>query len=87
MKKKGKDVKMKNTVPTTKFGEENIMIWGYFFSNSTSKIHIIKECRNGAIYCKILGENLFENFHILNFCLSWLFQRGNDPMNYKIEER
>ncbi len=48
----------KNTIPTVKHGGGNIMLWGCFSAEGTGRLHRIEGRMNGAMYRKILANNL-----------------------------
>ncbi|KAI4898610.1 hypothetical protein NFI96_006390 [Prochilodus magdalenae] len=69
----------KNTIPTVKHGGGSIKLWGCFSANGTGRLHCIKEGMTGAMYCKILGNNLLPSVKALKMGRGWVFQHDNDP--------
>uniref|UniRef100_A0AAY4CMV3 Transposase Tc1-like domain-containing protein n=1 Tax=Denticeps clupeoides TaxID=299321 RepID=A0AAY4CMV3_9TELE len=47
-----------NTVPTVKHGGGNILLWGCFSAKGTGQLHRINGKMDGAMYRKILSDNL-----------------------------
>uniref|UniRef100_A0A4W5K4N7 Tc1-like transposase DDE domain-containing protein n=1 Tax=Hucho hucho TaxID=62062 RepID=A0A4W5K4N7_9TELE len=69
----------KNTIPTVKHGDGNIMLWGCFSAKGTGQLHRIKGTMDGAMYRQILGENLLPSARALKMGRGWVFQHDNDP--------
>ncbi|KAI4886561.1 hypothetical protein NFI96_005076, partial [Prochilodus magdalenae] len=69
----------KNTIPTVKLGGGSIMFWGCSSAHGTGRLHCIKERMTGAMYCKILGNNLLPSVRALKMGRGWVFQHDNDP--------
>ncbi|KAI4899038.1 hypothetical protein NFI96_027257, partial [Prochilodus magdalenae] len=43
------------------------------------RLHCIKERMTGAMYCRILGNNLLPSVRVLKMGHGWVFQHDNDP--------
>ena len=56
-RKDGEAYSIKNTVPTVKFGDGSIMIWGCFSAKGVGKILVIDGEMNAQLYKHILQEN------------------------------
>ena len=69
----------KNTIPTVKHGGGSIMLWGCFSAHGTGRLYCIKERMTAAMYCEILGNNLFPSVRSLKMSRGWIFQHDNDP--------
>lgn len=69
----------KNTIPTVKHGGGNIMLWGCFSAKGTGRLHCIEGPMDGAMYHKILDENLLPSARALRMGRGWVFQHDNDP--------
>ncbi|KAI4889964.1 hypothetical protein NFI96_005605 [Prochilodus magdalenae] len=69
----------KNTIPAVKHGGGSIMLWGCFSAHGTGRLHCIKERMTGAMYCKILGNNLLPSVRALKMGRGWVFQHDDDP--------
>lgn len=69
----------KNTIPTVKHGGGNIMLWGCFSAQGTGLLHRINGRMDGAMYRKILSENLLPSARKLKMGRGWVFQQDNDP--------
>ena len=50
--------KKHNTIPTVKFGDSSIMIWGCFSSKGTSELQVIHGRMNGSMHREFLEKNL-----------------------------
>ena len=72
------DYDPKNTIPTVKHGGGNIMLWGCFSAKGTGRLHRIEGQLDGAMYCKILNENLLSSARTLKMGHGWVFQHDND---------
>ncbi|KAL0164053.1 hypothetical protein M9458_039806, partial [Cirrhinus mrigala] len=68
-----------NTIPMVKHGGGNIMHWGCFSAKGTGQMHHIKGTMDGAMYRKILGNNLLPS---LKMGRGWVFQHDNDPKTH-----
>uniref|UniRef100_A0A9J7YFI9 Transposase Tc1-like domain-containing protein n=1 Tax=Cyprinus carpio carpio TaxID=630221 RepID=A0A9J7YFI9_CYPCA len=73
------DYDPKNTIPTVKHGGGNIMLWSCFSAKSTGRLHHIEEQMDGAMYCKILDENLLPSARTLTMGHGWVFKDYGDP--------
>ncbi|CAJ0963147.1 unnamed protein product, partial [Ranitomeya imitator] len=69
----------KNTVPTVKHGGGNIMFWGCFSAKGAGLLHRINGRMDGAMYRKILSDNLLPSARTLKMGHGWVFQQDNDP--------
>ncbi len=78
-RKRNADYHLKNTIPTVKHGGGNIMLWGCFSAKGTGRLHRIEGPMDGAMYRKILDENLLPSARTLKMGRGWLFQHDNDP--------
>ncbi|KAI4885645.1 hypothetical protein NFI96_007302 [Prochilodus magdalenae] len=78
-RKKNTEYDPKNTIPTVKHGGGSIMFWGCFSSKGTGQLHRIDGKMNGAMYRKILGDNLLASARALKMGRVWVFQHDNDP--------
>ncbi|KAL0170480.1 hypothetical protein M9458_035076, partial [Cirrhinus mrigala] len=77
-RKKKDEYNPKNTIPTMKHRGGNIMLWG-FSAKGTGRLDRIKGMMDGAMYCKILGNNLLPSIRALKMGRGWVFQHDNDP--------
>ncbi len=55
------------------------MLWGCFSAKGTGRLHRIERPMDGAMYCKILDENLLPPARTLKMGHGWVFQHDNDP--------
>uniref|UniRef100_A0AAY5KJS9 Tc1-like transposase DDE domain-containing protein n=1 Tax=Esox lucius TaxID=8010 RepID=A0AAY5KJS9_ESOLU len=78
-RKKKDEYNPKNTIPTMKHGGGNIILWGCFSAKGTGRLHRIEERMDGAIYRKILANNLLPSVRALKMGRGWVFQHDNDP--------
>lgn len=78
-RKRNAEYDPKNTIPTVKHGGGSIMFWGCFSSNGTGRLHRIDGKMNGAMYRKILSDNLLASARTLKMGRGWVFQHDNDP--------
>ncbi|KAL0149408.1 hypothetical protein M9458_055196 [Cirrhinus mrigala] len=69
-RQKKDDCNPNNNIPTVKHG--NVMIWGCF-------LHRIEGRMDGAMYHKILGNNLLPSVRALKIGRGCVFQHDNDP--------
>ncbi|KAI4904987.1 hypothetical protein NFI96_002412 [Prochilodus magdalenae] len=69
----------KNTVPTVKHEGGDIMFWGCFSAKGTGLHHRINRRTDGAMYRKILIDNLLPSARTLKMGGGWVFQHDNDP--------
>uniref|UniRef100_A0AAR2KWY0 Tc1-like transposase DDE domain-containing protein n=1 Tax=Pygocentrus nattereri TaxID=42514 RepID=A0AAR2KWY0_PYGNA len=67
-----------NTIPTVKHGGGN-MHWGCFSAKGTGQLHRIDGRMDGAMYRKILNENLLSSARTLKMGCGWVFQHDNNP--------
>uniref|UniRef100_A0AAZ3RFF8 Transposase n=1 Tax=Oncorhynchus tshawytscha TaxID=74940 RepID=A0AAZ3RFF8_ONCTS len=78
-RKKKDEYNHKNTIPTVKHGGGNIILWGCFSAKGTGRLHHIEGRMDGAMYRKILGNNLLPSVSALKMGRGWVFQHDNDP--------
>ncbi len=78
-RKRNADYHPKNTIPTVRHGGGNIMLWGCFSTKSTGRLHHIEGPMDGAMYRKILDENLLPSARTLKMGRGWVFQHANNP--------
>uniref|UniRef100_A0A8C7TU33 Transposase Tc1-like domain-containing protein n=1 Tax=Oncorhynchus mykiss TaxID=8022 RepID=A0A8C7TU33_ONCMY len=69
----------KNTIPTVKHGGGNIILWGCFSAKGTGRLRRIEGRMDGAMYRKILANNLLPSVRALKMGRGWVFQHDNDP--------
>ncbi len=69
----------KNTIPTVKHRGGNIMLWGCFSAKGTVRLHRIEGRMLGAMYRKILANNLLPSVRALKMGCGLVFQHDNDP--------
>ncbi|KAI4874848.1 hypothetical protein NFI96_010395 [Prochilodus magdalenae] len=69
----------KNTVPTVKHGGGNTMFWMCFSAKGTGLLHHISGRMDGAMYHKILTDNLLPSARTLKMGGGLVFQHDNDP--------
>ncbi|KAL0193246.1 hypothetical protein M9458_011542, partial [Cirrhinus mrigala] len=79
VRRKKDEYNPKNTIPTVKHGGGNIMLWGCFSAKGTGRLHRIEGRMDGAMYRKILGNNLLPSVRALKKSRGWVFQHDNDP--------
>lgn len=73
-----KKERRENTIPTVKYGDGSVMLWGCFSAQGTERLHCVRETMSGAIYCEILGTILLPSVRALKGC-GWVFQRPKSP--------
>ncbi|KAJ4928806.1 hypothetical protein JOQ06_004431 [Pogonophryne albipinna] len=78
-RRKNAELHPKNTIPTVKHGGGNIMLWGCFSAKGPRRLIRVKERMNGAVYRKILSDNLLPSARALKMKRGWVFQHDNDP--------
>ncbi len=66
----------KNTIPTTKHGGGNIMLWGCFSAKGTRQLHHIKGMIDGAMYHQGQGIEASQGIEMGH---GWVFQHDNNP--------
>ena len=77
-RKRNAEYNPKNTIPTVKHGSGNLMLWGCFSAKGIARLHRIEGRMNGAMYRKILGDNLLPSVRALKMGCGWVFQHDND---------
>ncbi len=60
------------------YNPKNTMLWECFSAKGTGQQHRI-DGRMGAMYCKILANNLLPSIRALKMGRGWVFQHDNDP--------
>ncbi len=60
-----------------KHGDGNIVLWGCF--SAKGRQHRIEGRMDGAMYHKILANNLLPSVRALKMGRGWVFQHDNDP--------
>ncbi|KAJ4931486.1 hypothetical protein JOQ06_025781 [Pogonophryne albipinna] len=78
-RRKNAELHPKNTIPTVKHGDGNIMLWGCFSAKGPGRLIRVKERMNGAMYREILSDNLLPSARALKMKRGWVFQHDNDP--------
>ncbi|KAI4899494.1 hypothetical protein NFI96_000370 [Prochilodus magdalenae] len=78
-RKKNDEYNPKNTIPTVKHGDGNIILWGCFSAKGTGRLHRIVGRMDGAMYREILANNLLPSVRALKMDRGWVFQHDNDP--------
>ncbi|KAK3544690.1 hypothetical protein QTP86_026091 [Hemibagrus guttatus] len=78
-RRKNAELQPKNTIPTVKHGDGNIMLWGCFSAKGPGRLIRVKERMNGAMYREILSKNLLPSARALKMKRGWVFQHDNDP--------
>ena len=79
-RKRNAEYNPKNTIPTVKHGDGNLMLWGCFSAKGTGRLHRIEGRMNRAMYREILGDNLLPSVRALKMGCEWVFQLDNDPI-------
>ena len=57
-RKNGTAFKKHNAIPTLRFGDDSIMIWGSFSSMDTNELQVIHRRMNGSMYREVQEKNL-----------------------------
>ncbi|KAK3567512.1 hypothetical protein QTP86_019940, partial [Hemibagrus guttatus] len=78
-RRKNAELHPKNTMPTVKHGDGNIMLWGCFSAKGPGRLIRVKERVNGAMYHEILSKNLLPSARALKMKRGWVFQHDDDP--------
>ncbi len=55
------------------------MLWECFSAKGTGRLHRIEGSMDGAMYHKILANNLLPSVRALKMGRGWVFQHDNDP--------
>uniref|UniRef100_A0A673XKP2 Tc1-like transposase DDE domain-containing protein n=1 Tax=Salmo trutta TaxID=8032 RepID=A0A673XKP2_SALTR len=69
----------KHLLPTVKFGEGSIMLWGCVASAGTGNLVKVEGRMDSTQYQQILGNNVEESVTKLKLRRGWIFQQDNDP--------
>uniref|UniRef100_A0AAZ3RWT0 Tc1-like transposase DDE domain-containing protein n=1 Tax=Oncorhynchus tshawytscha TaxID=74940 RepID=A0AAZ3RWT0_ONCTS len=69
----------KHLLPTVKYGEGSIMLWGCVASAGTGNLVKVEGCMDSTQYQQILGNNVEESVTKLKLRRGWIFQQDNDP--------
>lgn len=80
-RKKIDELHPKNTIPTVKHGDGNIMLWGCFSAKGTGRLVHINGKIKGAMYCDILAVNLLPSVRESKMKCCWVSKHGNDPQH------
>ena len=78
-RKNGTAFKKHNTIPTVKFGDSSIMIWGCFLSKDTGELQVIHGRMNGSMYREILEKNFQKSATSLGHGRNFMLKHDNDP--------
>jgi hypothetical protein len=78
-RKKGTAHQHQSFIPTVKYGERGIMVWGGFAASGPGQLAIINRKMNSKVYQDILQENVILCVHQLKINRSWVMQQDNDP--------
>ena len=78
-RKRGEAFLPKNTAPTVKHGDGNIMLWDCFCSNGTGNLVQIKGIMKAENYIPILNENHKVSAVDPGLGSGFSFQQDNDP--------
>ncbi|CDQ61360.1 unnamed protein product [Oncorhynchus mykiss] len=68
-RKKKDEYNPKNTIPTVKHGG-SIILWGCFSAKRTGRLHRIEGRMDGAMYRKILADNLLPSLRALKMVVA-----------------
>ncbi|KAG2456946.1 TCB1 transposase, partial [Polypterus senegalus] len=69
----------KNIIPTVKYGDGSVMVWGCFAASGPGRLAVIDGTMNSTVYQKILKENVRPSVHQFKLKRSWVLQQDNDP--------
>ncbi|KAK6329382.1 hypothetical protein J4Q44_G00013600 [Coregonus suidteri] len=72
-RKKKDEYNPKNTIPAMKHGGGNIILWECFSAKGTGRLHRIEGRMDGAMYRKILANNLLPSVRALKMGRGWVF--------------
>ncbi|XDV12822.1 hypothetical protein PO909_001392 [Leuciscus waleckii] len=78
-RKKKDEYHPKNTIPTLKQGGGYTILWGCFSAKGTGRQHCIEGRMDGAMYRKILANNLLPSVRALKMGRGWVLEHDNDP--------
>ena len=78
-RKNGTAFKKHNTIPTVKFRDGSIMIWGCFSSKGTGELQVIHDRMNSSMYREILEKNFQKSATSLGHGRNFGLQYDNDP--------
>lgn len=69
----------KNIIPTVKYGDGSVMVWGCFAASGPGRLAVINGAMNSAVYQQILKENVRPSVRDLKLKRTWVLQQDNDP--------
>ena len=78
-RKKSEAYHPKNTIPTGKHGEGNLMLWGCLSSSGVGKLVRVHGIMKKEDYKKILEKNVHESACKLSLRRNFVFQQDSDP--------
>ncbi|KAF7670490.1 Transposable element Tcb1 transposase, partial [Cucumispora dikerogammari] len=79
LREMGKRHALENIIPTRKFGEGSIMVWGCISYEGVSRIVLVDETMDSIRYARLLTENLFEFASMMGLGSNFIFQQDNAP--------
>ncbi len=69
----------KNIIPTVKYGDGSVMVWGCFAASGPGRLAAINGTMDSAVYQKILKDNVRPSVRDLKLKRTWVLQQDNDP--------